>query len=112
MFCNASNNSALAAVPVIDTLTDSSVSAHVRWSNDVTGWGFNVSRFSLEMLQSSNHNHELIPDGQTHIHFDWASMGLGGYDSWSPNVERQYLIDSQTTRKSQLIRLVPLKMID
>lgn len=51
-------------------------------------WGWSASRYSMEKLTSCAHNHELHPDsdGAVHIHLDRAMMGLGGYDSWSPNV--------------------------
>lgn len=48
----------------------------------VEGWGFSASVYSLETLQSTDHDHELTPDsdGRVHVHVDSHSMGLGGYD--------------------------------
>ena len=57
-------------------------------------WGWSMSRYSLETLESTRHNHELEEDHHQgiHLHVDRAMMGLGGYDSWSPNVDSKYLI--------------------
>ncbi len=41
------------------------------------------------------HNHKLenAINDKFHFHLDRFSMGLGGYDSWSPNVLEEFLID-------------------
>lgn len=59
-------------------------------------WGWNTSRYSIETLESTRHNYELEndPNNQIHFHIDRVMMGLGGYDSWSPNVEKKYLIQN------------------
>lgn len=59
-------------------------------------WGWSASHFSLETLESTSHNHELEvdPNGQIHVHFDKEMMGIGGYDSWSPNVCKEHMISS------------------
>lgn len=31
-------------------------------------------------------------DRVVHVHVDSRSMGVGGYDSWSPNVDREHLV--------------------
>lgn len=60
------------------------------------GWGFNVSKYSLEMLESCTHNHELVSDedDKLHVHVDRKHMGVGGYDSWSPNVDNEFLVNN------------------
>ena len=64
--------------------------------DSITGYGFNASIYSLETLEKANHNYELHPDadGKVHIHIDSKTMGVGGYDSWSPNVDSNALIKS------------------
>jgi hypothetical protein len=50
----------------------------------------------------TRHHHELeeavaaiaSSPSQLHVHVDRAMMGLGGYDSWSPNVAPQHLIET------------------
>lgn len=78
------------------------------------GWGFSVSPYSLEAFNDNNslHDHQLRSDanGQVHVHVDSSSMGLGGYDSWSPNVLEEYLL--HTTKKFVVdVTLVPFSTI-
>jgi hypothetical protein len=63
-------------------------------SNQHQFWGWSASQYSMENLESCNHNYELVPDpnGQVHVHVDRYMMGLGGYDSWSPNVSEDFLV--------------------
>lgn len=58
------------------------------------GYGFSASRFSLEELNQKAHDFELksAGDERIYIHVDSRTMGVGGYDSWSPNVEKKFLI--------------------
>ncbi len=74
---------------------DQSLSSTPSCSNHLS-WGWSASRYSLETLESTKHNHELEvdPNHQIHLHLDRVMMGLGGYDSWSPNVDSKYLISS------------------
>lgn len=66
--------------------------------NDLTaanvGYGFNASIFSMEELNEKSHDFELLPasDKRIYVHLDSQTMGIGGYDSWSPNVDSSYLI--------------------
>jgi hypothetical protein len=43
-------------------------------------WGWSASRYSLEQLAETNHNHELQSDynNQIHIHLDRMMMGIAG----------------------------------
>lgn len=62
---------------------------------DVTGWGWSASPFPMEELERARHQHELRADPDAvHVHVDSQSMGLGGYDSWSPNVDRAVLVNT------------------
>ena len=58
---------------------------------DLSRWGWSASRYSLEALQAAGHDHELPEhvdsDKSVHVHIDSQTMGVGGYDSWSPNVD-------------------------
>jgi beta-galactosidase len=51
-----------------------------------------VSRFPLASLAAASHDHELTPDGATHVTLDAAHMGVGGDDSWSPSVWERYAV--------------------
>jgi hypothetical protein len=61
----------------------------------VTGYGFSISRYSMESLESHHHEHQLCREGQkdhAFVHLDTVHMGVGGYDSWSPNIDYEYQI--------------------
>jgi beta-galactosidase len=57
-------------------------------------YSWSASHYSLEMLDSCLHEHELpvLADGNTYVHIDRAITGVGGYDSWSPNIKEEYLL--------------------
>lgn len=59
-----------------------------------SGWGFSASRYSLEALERTQHDFELQEDAdrRVHVHLDSHMMGVGGFDSWSPNVESEFLL--------------------
>lgn len=83
--------------PSLAAMSSDNSSVHATVSqavNPVHGWGFSASRYSLEALDAATHDHELRadPDGRVHVHFDCRTMGLGGYDSWSPNVDEAFLV--------------------
>lgn len=52
---------------------------------------FNVQDYSTEALNESKRTHELKRGDQTWLHIDCRQMGLGGDDSWSPRVHKEYL---------------------
>ncbi len=66
------------------------------------GYGFSASKFSVETLDRTMHEHDLVPaaDERVHVHLDGFCMGVGGYDSWSPNVDRQFRVDPATDRQA------------
>jgi hypothetical protein len=83
--------------PALDAMSSDNSSVHASVSqavNPVHGWGFSASPYSLETLDEATHDHELRadPGGRVHVHFDSRTMGLGGYDSWSPNVDEAFLV--------------------
>jgi beta-galactosidase len=56
-----------------------------------------IQQYSLEDLESSSHEYQLEEarsrgDGTVHVHVDHLHMGVGGDDSWTPNVHPEYLI--------------------
>ncbi len=77
----------------------------------VKGYSFTMSAYPLESLESCKHEFDLeeakakeeeeeervraekgLVVGRTYIHLDSHTMGIGGYDSWSPNVASGYHI--------------------
>ena len=52
---------------------------------------FNVQDYSAEALNESKRSHTLKRGDQTWLHIDYRQMGLGGDDSWSPRVHKEYL---------------------
>lgn len=80
------------------------------WNECVNGYGFSVSKYSLEELDTKKHNHELSADAQNsvHVHIDSKMMGIGGYDSWTPNVDEEYLINHRGKKLSTNFRFSPL----
>lgn len=61
-------------------------------SADARGLQFSASPFSVAAFDRARHDHELVPDAFTHVHLDAAHMGVGGDDSWSPSVHKEYLV--------------------
>jgi beta-galactosidase len=56
-----------------------------------------VQHHSLEDLESSSHEYQLQEatskgDGSIHVHVDHMHMGVGGDDSWTPNVHSEFLV--------------------
>ncbi len=68
------------------------------------GYGFSVSRFSSEELDSKFHDFDLLSseDNRVFVHVDSRMMGVGGFDSWSPNVESRFLIDGNKTYTTRM----------
>lgn len=88
-----------------DAISSDNSGAHCSITSDaraVHGWGFSVSPYSMESLDATAHDHELTPDrdGRVHVHFDSRTMGLGGYDSWSPNVDEAFVVSPHTPSPS------------
>lgn len=125
---NSSDNSISSSSSTVPlranaTCLPNSASSCIPTTSHLKGWGFSASRYSLETLEKTKHNHELDhlnvdsdhgddnntsstagagvvgsesdkDDGQccVHVHFDSHTMGIGGYDSWTPNVDSEYLV--------------------
>lgn len=52
---------------------------------------FNVQNYSDKALNQSKTTHELQRGANTWLHIDHQVMGLGGDDSWSPRVHKEFL---------------------
>lgn len=59
---------------------------------------FNVQNYSDEALMDSKTTHELDRGSNTWLHIDYRQMGLGGDDSWTPRVHREYLLENKVYR--------------
>jgi len=80
---------------------------------DASGWGWNASRYSTEMLHNATHDHELLPDpNKIYVNLDRKMMGVGGYDSWTPNVDSEYLIQPVGSFDTSFILLPILEQDD
>ncbi|KAK9814513.1 hypothetical protein WJX72_007158 [[Myrmecia] bisecta] len=63
----------------------------------------NISRYPIESIVAARHDHELKADGVLHVHLDAAHMGVGGDDSWSPSVHKEYAVPPATYQLSLLL---------
>ena len=63
----------------------------------------------METIHRERHDYLLKKDSnrQIHVHVDSFTMGLGGYDSWSPNVHEKYLFRSREP-VSVNVRMIPV----
>jgi beta-galactosidase len=50
----------------------------------------NVQDYSQQALNNSKTSHSLTRGDKVYVHFDLRQMGLGGDDSWSPRVHKEY----------------------
>ncbi|KAK9846491.1 hypothetical protein WJX81_005231 [Elliptochloris bilobata] len=67
----------------------------------------NISRYTMAALMAAKHDYELKADGHTHLHLDHRHMGVGGDDSWSPSLHREYAVPP--ARYSFSMLLLPLQ---
>lgn len=63
----------------------------------------NIQDYSDEALNESKTSHTLKRGDKIYIHIDHKQMGLGGDDSWSPRVHREYLLDNSEYTMSFII---------
>ena len=79
---------------------------------DAKGWGWSASRYSSEIMHDLKHDYELVPNPDViEVHVDSRMMGVGGYDSWTPNVAKQYLVETGKTLTTDVV-LVPVTAQD
>ncbi|CAM6110904.1 unnamed protein product [Calypogeia fissa] len=51
-----------------------------------------VSPFSTDELDKAKHEEELKEEDDLEVHIDYKHMGIGGDDSWTPCVHKEYLV--------------------
>jgi len=56
-------------------------------------FNFNVQDYSDDALNQSKETQELHRGDHTYLHIDEAQMGIGGDDSWSPRVHKEFLLN-------------------
>ncbi|HMR84438.1 MAG TPA: hypothetical protein PKE30_14950, partial [Niabella sp.] len=64
---------------------------------------FTVHDYSPENLNASKTTHELVRGDKTYLHIDYRQMGLGGDDSWSPRVHKEFLLNRKVYNFSFII---------
>ncbi|MWP60862.1 beta-galactosidase [Gilliamella sp. Pas-s25] len=53
---------------------------------------FNINQYGTEQLMAKTHRHLLEPKSCAYVSIDAYHMGIGGDDSWTPNVHREFLL--------------------
>jgi len=71
----------------------------------------NVSRYSPAALAAAAHDHELRDSGFVHVHCDAAHFGLGGDDSWTRSVHKDFVPGSRSWAPLE-VELLPLSAGD
>lgn len=61
--------------------------------HDTEKYSFSYSPYSLTNLMKYLHDDELPRENEGYLHLDSGMMGVGGYDSWSPNVRSEYWVE-------------------
>jgi beta-galactosidase len=104
-FYESSSSRRLMVIPNADHVADSDEDSE---SSEPRGWGFNASYFSMDEYADRLHDYELMPssDHRVYVHVDSKMMGVGGYDSWTPNVDPDYLIQGRSITTSIILKLL------
>lgn len=58
-------------------------------------FNFNIQNYSDKDLNRSKKAHTLIRGEKNWLHIDYKQMGLGGDDSWSPRVHKEFLLKNK-----------------
>jgi len=56
---------------------------------------FTIHDYSPESLNRSKTTHDLFRGDKTYLNIDYRQMGLGGDDSWSPRVHKEFLLNKK-----------------
>jgi beta-galactosidase len=64
---------------------------------------FNIQDYSCEALNRSKTTHELERGDKIRLHVDCMQMGVGGDDSWTPRVHREFLLNSRVYKYSYTV---------
>lgn len=59
---------------------------------------FACSAYPQAMLEQAKHSCDLHADGNTYLRVDGFHMGVGGDDSWSPSVHKEFLLEQNHYR--------------
>ncbi|WCE29105.1 beta-galactosidase [Vibrio sp. SCSIO 43137] len=59
---------------------------------------FSVSRYSQQQLAQAKHPVELTEQPHLYLRLDHQHMGVGGDDSWSPSVHKEFLVEQKCYR--------------
>ncbi len=77
------------------------------------GWPTNLlnvsaHQYDLKEFDQATHTYQVKPTDRVTLNLDYAQMGLGGDDSWTPATHKEYLLDS--TSYSYRVRLRPVDL--
>ncbi len=53
---------------------------------------FNINQYGTKQLMETSHRHLLQPQDSAYVSIDAFHMGIGGDDSWTPNVHKEFLL--------------------
>jgi len=56
---------------------------------------FSVSEYGQANLDKAKHTCDLIPQENVFVYVDYAHMGVGGDDSWSPSTHKAFLLEQK-----------------
>ena len=66
---------------------------------------FSVSQYSQQQLTETKHTNELNAEQKIYVRIDHQHMGVGGDDSWSPSVHKEFQLADKAYRYT--ITLMP-----
>lgn len=66
---------------------------------------FSTSHYSQSAIAKARYTHELHPDPQLYVRIDGFHMGVGGDDSWSPSVHKEYLLEEKSYQYSVKLQI-------
>ncbi|MDD1782623.1 beta-galactosidase [Enterovibrio sp. ZSDZ35] len=89
--------------------TDSGLRCGTHWMQagkiQVSGdFQFNVSRFDPMQLTDAKHTNELMAEDKMYVYVDHRHMGVGGDDSWSPSVHKEFQLTDKHYRYQVTLR--------
>ncbi|EJB5270220.1 beta-galactosidase [Vibrio vulnificus] len=59
---------------------------------------FSVSQYAQQQLAEAKHTHDLVAQEQIYLRLDHQHMGVGGDDSWSPSVHKEFQLTEKHYR--------------
>ena len=68
-------------------------------------FNFNIQDYSDKALNESKLSHNLKRGESVWLHIDHIQMGLGGDDSWSPRVHKEFLLDNNVYEYSYILKV-------